>query len=130
MTAMLNESDIDLMSEWQDEIYTLRARPVTFIYRDKQIDPISGIEIGETEHRREANAVVTEISSNSDRNIAAGIIYEEGDIKVDVKIEFVEDIADKITQMVYDGKEYEIVAKPKKGIGKRNRYELHGRLIA
>lgn len=127
---MLNESDIDLMSEWQDEIYTLRARPVTFIYRDKQIDPISGIEIGETEHIREANAVVTEISSNSDRNIAAGIIYEEGDIKVDVKIELVEDIADKITQMVYDGKEYEIVAKPKKGIGKRNRYELHGRLIA
>ena len=126
---MLNESDIDLMSEWQDEIYTLRARPVTFIYRDKQIDPISGIEIGETEHRREAIAVVTEVSSNSDRNIAAGIIYEEGDIKVDVKIEFIEDIADKITQMVYDGKEYEIVAKPKKGIGKRNRYELHGRLI-
>ena len=127
---MLNESDIDLMSDWQDEIYTLRARPVTFIYRDKQIDPISGIEIGETEHRREAIAVVTEVSSNSDRNIAAGIIYEEGDIKVDVKIELVEDIADKITQMVYDGKEYEIVAKPKKGIGKRNRYELHGRLIA
>lgn len=127
---MLNESDIDLMSEWQDEIYTLRARPVTFIYRDKQIDPISGIEIGETEHNREANAVVTEVSSNSDRNIAAGIIYEEGDIKVDVKIEFIEDIADKITQMVYDGKEYEIVAKPKKGIGRRNRYELHGRVIA
>ena len=127
---MLNESDIELMSEWQDEIYTLRARPVTFIYRDKQIDPISGIEIGETEHNCEANAVVTEISSNSDRNIAAGIIYEEGDIKVDVKIELVEDIADKITQMIYDGKHYEIVAKPKKGIGKRNRYELHGRLIA
>lgn len=130
MMAMINEQDIELMHEWQDEIYTLRARPVTFIYRDKQIDPISGIEIGETEHSREANAVVTEISSNSDRNIAAGIIYEEGDIKVDVKIEFIEDIADKITQMVYDGKEYEIVAKPKKGIGKRNRYELHGRLIA
>src|SRR5690606_27635781 len=82
MTAMLNESDIELMSDWQDEIYTLRARPVTFIYRDKQIDPISGIEIGETEHSREVNAVVTELSSNSDRNIAAGIIYEEGDIKV------------------------------------------------
>jgi len=130
MTAMLNESDIDLMTDWQDEIYTLRARPVTFSYREKQNDPISGIEIGETEHRREAIAVVTEVSSNSDRNIAAGIIYEEGDIKVDVKIELVEDIADKITQMVYDGKEYEIVAKPKKGIGKRNRYELHGRLIA
>lgn len=127
---MLNESDIDLMSEWQDEIYTLRARPVTFIYRDKTIDPISGIVIGEDEQEVEAQAVVTEISSNSDRNIAAGIIYEEGDIKVDVKIEFVEDIADKITQIVYDGKQYEIVAKPKKGISKRNRYELHGRLIA
>lgn len=127
---MLNESDIDLMSEWQDEIYSHRERPVTFIYLDKTIDPISGIVIGEDEQEVEANAVVTEISSNSDRNISEGIIYEEGDIKVDVKIELIEDIADKITQMIYDGKHYEIVAKPKKGIGKRNRYELHGRLIA
>lgn len=127
---MLNESDIDLMHEWQDEIYSHRERPVTFIYLDKEIDPISGIVIGESEQELEANAVVTEISSNSDRNMTEGIIYEEGDIKVDVKIELIADIADKITQMKYAGEDYEVVAKPRKGIGRRNRYELHGRLIS
>lgn len=126
---MLNAQDIDLMHDWQDEIYTLRERPVTVIYIDKAYDPITGVPIGETEQTRGIPAVVTEISSSSDRNMADGIIYEEGDIKVDVKIGLIKDIADKITQLRYSGKDYEIVAKPRKGIGRRNRYELHGRVI-
>lgn len=126
---MLNAQDIDLMHDWQDEIYTLRERPVTVVFLDKAYDPITGVPIGETEQTREITAVVTEISSSSDRNMADGIIYEEGDIKVDVKIGLIKDIADKITQLRYSGKDYEIVAKPRKGIGRRNRYELHGRVI-
>lgn len=127
--AMINEMDIELMHEWRDEVVAHRERPVTVIYVDKAYDPITGVLIGETEQTREVTAVVTEISSSSDRNMADGIIYEEGDIKVDVKIELIEDIADKITQMEYANKDYEIVAKPRKGIGRRNRYELHGRVI-
>lgn len=128
--AMINEQDIELMHEWRDEVVAHRERPVTVIYVDKAYDPITGVPIGETEQTREVTAVVTEISSSSDRNMADGIIYEEGDIKVDVKIELIEDIADKITQMEYADEDYEIVAKPRKGIGRRNRYELHGRVIS
>lgn len=127
--AMINEQDIELMHEWRDEVVAHRERPVTVIYVDKAYDPITGVPIGETEQTREVTAVVTEISSSSDRNMADGIIYEEGDIKVDVKIELIEDIADKITQMEYADEDYEIVAKPRKGIGRRNRYELHGRVV-
>lgn len=127
--AMINEQDIDLMHEWRDEVVAHRERPVTVIYVDKAYDPITGVPIGETEQTREVTAVVTEISSSSDRNMADGIIYEEGDIKVDVKIELIEDIADKITQMEYADEDYEIVANPRKGIGRRNRYELHGRVV-
>lgn len=127
--AMINEQDIELMHEWRDEVVVHRERPVTVVYVDKAYDPITGVPIGETEQTREVTAVVTEISSSSDRNMADGIIYEEGDIKVDVKIELIEDIADKITQMEYADEDYEIVAKPRKGIGRRNRYELHGRVV-
>lgn len=128
--AMLNEMDIELMREWQDEIYTLRERPVSVIYLDKLVDPVTGVTIGEPEQTREVTAVVTEFTSSNDRSMEGGIIYEEGDIKVDVKIEYVEDIADKITKLSYSGNDYEIVSLPRKGIGQRNRYELHGRVMA
>ena len=128
--AMLNEMDIKLMREWQNEIYTLRERPVSVIYLDKLVDPVTGVTIGESEQAREVTAVVTEFTSSNDRSMEGGIIYEEGDIKVDVKIEYVEDIADKITKLRYSDKDYEIVSLPRKGIGQRNRYELHGRVMA
>lgn len=127
---MINEGDIEFMNASLDEIYTNRERPVTVIYVDKARDPITGVPLGETEQPREVQAVVTEISSSADRNMVSGIIYEEGDIKIDVKNALVEDIADKITRMKYNEKDYEIVAKSRKGIGRRNRYELHGRVIA
>jgi len=37
---------------------------------------------------------------------------------------------DKIERAKYAGKTYELLGSDKKGIGKRNRYELIGRVIA
>src|SRR5690625_4214011 len=131
---MLSESDIDFIHESLDEIKAHRERSVTVIYLNVEIDPVSGVELGETEKPREISAVVTEISSasgaNPERTYVGGIANIEGEIKVDVKIERIEDIARKIERMEYDGDNYEILAIDKKGIGRRNRYEIIGRLIA
>src|SRR5690625_3391468 len=127
---MLTEGDIDLIHDWQDELYANRERPVTFIYLDTERDPLTGAIIGETERTREVNAVVTELSSNSERYMMGGIEYEQGDIKVDVKIELIDDISDKIKRIKYDDKSFEILGKDKKGIGRRNRFEMLGREIA
>ena len=59
-----------------------------------------------------------------------GIEYEQGDIKIDLKIEAVEGLADKITRAEFDGKKYELLGGDKKGIGVRNRIEFVGRVIA
>ncbi len=131
--TMLNESDIDFMRAAQDEIYAYRERLIDVIYFEKVYDDITGELIDEKEVRREVEAVVTELSikkANGARFIENGIEYEQGDMKVDVKIELIADIADKITKLKYDGKEYEILGDDKKGIGKRNRYEIIGRVIA
>ena len=127
---MLNESDIDLIHAWGDEIYTLRERLVNVIYVEETRDPITGEIIGKQEQIREVNAVVTEISSGDERTMVGGVIVEQGDIKVDIKIELIEDIAKKLTRIKYDGEDYEILASDKKGIGRRNRHEIVGRLIA
>lgn len=131
---MLNVSDIEFMHDAQDEIYTLRERPITVIYLDKQRDPVSGIITGEEEVPRETSAVVTEITSvagaNADRQMAGGIVFEQGDVKVDIKIERISDIATKIERIEYDDESYELLSLDKKGIGRRNRYEIIGRVIA
>jgi|SRR5690625_1410595 len=129
---MLNESDIDFMNETRDELLTERQRPITVTYTDKQYDPVTGVLIGEGEVPREVIAVITEISSNfgRDRSMEGGIIFEEGDIKADVSIDLISDIADKVTQLRFDGEDYEILAMAKKGIGRRNRYEIIGRVIS
>lgn len=124
---MLTQEDITYMKDAQDEIYELRQRPITFIYLDKQFDPITNLPIGESEQSREVLAVITEIRST--RDMDGGIEYEQGDIKIDVKIELVEDIADKITRAEFDGKTYELLGGDRKGIGKRNRYEYLGREV-
>lgn len=124
---MLTQEDITYMKDAQDEIYELRQRPITFIYLDKQFDPITNLPIGESEQSREVQAVITEIRST--RGMEGGIEYEQGDIKIDVKIELIEDIADKITRAEFDGKTYELLGGDRKGIGKRNRYEYLGREI-
>jgi len=130
---MLTEADIDLIHAWGDEIYTLRERPINVIYFEKVYDDITGELIDEKEVAREVSAVVTELSikkANGSRYMDGGIEYEQADIKVDVKIELIADIADKLTRLSHDGKEYEILGDDKKGIGKRNRYEIIGRVIA
>jgi len=124
---MLTQDDITYMKDAQDDIYELRQRPITFIFLDKQIDPITGLPIGESEQSREVLAVITEIRGT--RDMDGGIEYEQGDIKIDVKIELIEDIADKITRAEFDGKTYELLGGDRKGIGKRNRYEYLGREV-
>ena len=126
---MINAQDIDFMHASLDEIYANRERNVSVIYVGKQYDPITGVPVGEGEVPREVTAVVTEISSGVERSLEGGVKFEEGDIKVDVKIELIEDIAEVIERMEYDGDPYEILSIDKKGIGRRNRYEIVGRVI-
>lgn len=130
---MLTEQDIEFMKHSQDEIYTLRQRPISVIYTEKIYDDITGELLDESEVYREVHAVITEISSRTKdgaRYMENGIEYEQGDIKIDVKIELIEDIADKLERAEFDGKKYELIGKDRKGIGERNRYEFIGRVIA
>src|SRR5690625_7764948 len=55
--VMLTENDINFMAESQDEIYTLRQRPINVIYLDEVIDEYTGEVISENEEPREAGAV-------------------------------------------------------------------------
>lgn len=130
---MLNAEDIEFMKRTQDEVYTLRQRPISVTYVDKIRDDFTGELIGESEVSIEVKAVITEISTRSkdgSRYVRDGIEYEQGDIKVDIKLEYIEEIADKLTRAVFDGKTYELLGGDRKGIGKRNRIEYVGRVIA
>jgi|SRR5690625_4303205 len=130
---MLNEADITYMENAQDEIYELRCRPVTFVYKEETRDPVSGLPIGKTEVEQEVQAVVTEIttrSSEGSRTMENGIIFDEGDIKIDVKIKYVDDFIEEVTEVIYRNKRYELLGNDRKGIGKRNRYEILGREIS
>lgn len=129
---MLTSADITFMNESQDELYTLRCRPLTFMYEETQFDAITGVEIGTVETKVSALAVVTEISirlNDGERGLVSGIEYEQGDIKIDVKIEAIADIADKVTQVEYENRIFELLGSDCKGIGIRNRYEMLGREI-
>ena len=129
---MLTENDINFMAESQDEIYTLRQRPINVIYLDKVIDEYTGEVISENEEPREVSAVVTELSTRGKdaRYMDGGIEYEQGDVKFDIKYDYISDIADVLIRAEYDGKKYELLGDDKKGIGRRNRYEFIGRVIA
>lgn len=130
---MLNETDIEFMKQSRDEILTHRARPVSFIYEQTAYDSL-GTPIGKSTKTETYEAIVTEISSasgaNPERTSEGGIVFDEGDIKVDVNIELIEPIANDIKRMKHDGKAYMITAMDKKGIGERNRYEIIGREIS
>jgi len=131
--GVLTEYDIDYMTKTQDEIYTLRQRPISVIYVEEVRDDFTGEIISEKEVPREVNAVITEISIRSKdgaRHIENGIEIEQGDIKIDVKIDYIEDISDKLVRAEFDGKKYELLGGDRKGIGKRNRIEYVGRVIA
>ena len=130
---MLDEADIEFMKQSRNEILTYRTRPVSFIYEQIEYDSL-GTPIGKSTKTETFDAIVTEISSasgaNPERTSEGGVVFDEGDIKVDVNIELIEHIADDIKRMEHDGKEYVITAMDKKGIGERNRYEIIGREIS
>lgn len=131
---MLTENDIDLMNEWRSEMVALRRRPIDLIYFVKEYDDFTKELIKQIEDSRTVLSVVTELSSSTgagaERFMEGGIKYEQGDIWLSVEIGLVEDIADKIARIRHDGKDYKIIAMDKKGIGRRNRYEILGRLVA
>lgn len=127
---MLNENDIEYMRQSQDEIYVLRQRPISVIYVNKTYDDITGEFIGEAETVRDVNAVITEISTRSkdgSRRLINGVEVEQGDLKIDIKIELIDDIKDVITRAEFDEKKYELLGGDRKGIGVRNRVEYIGR---
>ncbi len=129
---MISEEDIDFMREAQDEIYALRQRSISVIYLEKVYDDFTGELLEEIENTFEVQAVITEISIRSkdgSRYIENGIEYEQGDLKIDIKLEYIEEIYDKLVRAEFDGKKYELIGGDRKGIGKRNRIEFIGREI-
>ena len=127
---MLHEPDLTYMKDSQDEIYELRKRPITLFYNTIERDPITGTIIGEGPRTRQTSAVVTELSSMApDKSMEDGIIYDEADIKIDIKIEDIADILNDITRVSYYEQDYEILSTDRKGIGIRNRAEMLGRAI-
>lgn len=128
---MLTQADIDFIKANRAEIITNRTSKIIVKYSDvTERDPFTGEPIAESEVMREVDAVVTEISTGVDREIIGGIKVQTGDLTVSISIDLIADIAVKITAILYDGKDYEILAMDKKGIGIDNRYEILARLIS
>src|SRR5699024_11253651 len=109
-----------------------RPRPIALCCGEKVNDAISGREVGEKECEVRAGAVITEISIKGEgsRYYEDGIENEEGDIKIDVKLEYLTGNERKIIRVSFDGKDYEILGGDLKGIGRRNRIEYLGREIS
>lgn len=129
---MLTDADIEFMKRNREEITAKRTHDITVYYAGEvSYDPITNEPIGVVPGERVVPSVVTEISStasaNSERSLIDGILIETGDIWFSVNIDLIEDIVGKITSVKYDEVDYEVLAKDKKGIGKRNRIEFLGR---
>lgn len=132
---MLTEHDITWMKANRAELVANRTSTIIVKYKDvTERDPFTNEPIGETEVSRTVQSVVTEISSTTgagaDRRLENGIEVEDGDIWLSVNIDDITDIVDKIERIEYDGKQYEILAIDKKGIGEINRIEVLGRVIS
>lgn len=125
---MLTEHDIEFIKANRRELIANRTLKIIVKYKDvNERDPFTGEPIGDPESTREVDAVVTEVSTGEDREYVGGVEVLRGDLRISVAIELIADIADKLAALVHDGKEYEILAYDKKGIGERNRYELLAR---
>lgn len=125
---MLTEHDIEFIKANRSELIANRTLKIIVKYKDvNERDPFTGEPIGDTESTREVDAVVTEVSAGEDREYIGGVEVLSGDLRISVAIELIADVADKLVALVHDGKEYEILAYDKKGIGERNRYELLAR---
>ncbi|MEK0286558.1 hypothetical protein [Caldifermentibacillus hisashii] len=119
------------MRQSRSEMIANRTSKINVKYSDvTERDPFTGEPIGKSEVTRQVDAVVTEISTGVDRDLDGGIVVQTGDLTVSISLEQIADIADKITAILYDGKDYEILAIDKKGIGFDNRYEIIARLIS
>ena len=132
---MLTEHDIAWMKANRAELVANRTSTIIVKYKDvTERDPFTNEPIGETEVSRTVQSVVTEISSSTgagaDRRLENGIELESGDLWLSIDIDAVADILDKIERIEYDGKQYEILAKDKKGIGAANRVEIVARSIS
>ncbi|MED3649954.1 hypothetical protein [Heyndrickxia sporothermodurans] len=130
---MITQADIEYMRQTRAELVAGRQSDITLIYTDGgDKDPITGEPIGGDSGTKPAVGVVTEISSvvKFDRFLENGIEVEKGDIWLSVPIGYLADIYEKLTQVKYDGKTYEVLSKDKKGIGERNRAEFVGRLVS
>lgn len=132
---MLTDFDIEWIKANRAELVANRTSTIIVKYKDvNERDPFTNEPIGETEVSRTVQSVVTEISSatgaSADRRLENGIEVEDGDIWLSINIDDVADILDKIERIEYDGKQYEILAKDKKGIGAANRVEIVARLIS
>ena len=125
---MLTESDIAFMREASNEIKAGRQREITVIYETGVPDEFTGEIEDVINVERNVLSVVTEISSGTDIYLDNGIKYEKGDIQLSVGIDLIADIAESIGYIRHDSKIYAILAKDKKGIGERNRYEMIARL--
>jgi hypothetical protein len=125
---VLTERDIEFIKANRRELIANRTLKIIVKYKDvNERDPFTGEPIGDPESTREVDAIVTEVSAGVDREYIGGVEVLSGDLRISVAIELIADIADKLVALVHDGKEYEILAYDKKGIGERNRYELLAR---
>lgn len=125
---MLTQADIGFIKANRGELTANRTSKIIVKYSDvTERDPFTGEPVGESEVTRQVDAVVTEISTGVDREYIGGVEVLSGDLRISVAIELIADIADKLVALVHDGKEYEILAYDKKGIGERNRHELLAR---
>lgn len=129
---MLTDADIAFMYESRAQITEKRKQPVTLIYEVGSKDPFTGEIVGVERITREVLAVVTEYTGMTSQDIVleGSAIYEIGDVQLSVDIELISDIIEDITTVKYDGDDYLIVSYGKKGIGKRNRYELLTRRVS
>lgn len=130
---MLTPEDIEFMKQTRKEIVSHREHPVALFYETEgERDPITGEPIGGGPGEIETFAVVTEFSSMAssslERYLQNGILIEKGDIWFSVFLEDIGNHYDSLTGVKYDGRDYEVLAKDKKGIGERNRVEFVGRL--
>ena len=127
---MLNNADKEFMKQARKEMVFNRETPVIVSYEGPgTVDDITGeVYPGET-ITRDVLAVVTEITGAEERLIMNGVEVETGDVRVDIDIDLVSDIDRKIERILYDDRNYVILALDKKGIGGPNRVEIVGRLI-
>lgn len=122
---MITEQDIEFMKQSRRELIANRTSKIIVKYWDViERDPFTDEPILEDEVAKEVDAVVTELSAGEERMLVGGIEIQDGDIRVSISIELI----DKAEALLYDGREYEVLAMDKKGIGERNRYEILARL--